>query len=80
LLGAFYLLSLDWLLPADWRLLASGAGVLIILMVLPGGFGSVLYAVRDAGLRWITGRRAREPEPAAPETNAPSATALAGKT
>ena len=35
----------------DYRLLASAAGLLFVLLVAPGGFGSLAYGVRDAYLR-----------------------------
>jgi branched-chain amino acid transport system permease protein len=48
--------------------------VLLVLMIIPGGIGQVLFRVRDAGLRWIAHRRglivpslvadARQDEPA----------------
>jgi hypothetical protein len=31
--------------------------VLLVLMIIPGGIGDVLFRVRDAGLRWIANRR-----------------------
>lgn len=49
--GAVLLQGSRWLLPDDWRLLASGAGVLAILLVAPGGVGGLLTALRD---RWVT--------------------------
>ncbi|MEX2393951.1 MAG: ATP-binding cassette domain-containing protein [Actinomycetota bacterium] len=39
------------------RLFASGIGVLIILLVLPGGFGGALYDIRDALLRRVARKR-----------------------
>jgi hypothetical protein len=35
----------------DYRLLASAAGLLFVLLAAPGGFGSLAYGVRDAYLR-----------------------------
>ena len=43
--------------PTIPRSLATGAGLLLILMVLPGGLGAVLYDTRDWLLRQIAKRR-----------------------
>lgn len=60
LLGAAYLTFVDYSSftrqPMS-RLLASGVGVLFILLVIPGGLGSVIYNVRDSLLRLIARRR-----------------------
>ncbi len=42
---------------AETRLFASGIGVLFILLVLPSGFGGLLYGVRDTLLRRVARRR-----------------------
>jgi ABC-type branched-subunit amino acid transport system permease subunit len=57
LLGAAYIWGTEYFLPGQWQFLATGAGVLLILMVLPGGLGSVLYDVRDWLLRQVAERR-----------------------
>ena len=57
LLGALYLLGTRWFLPLEWQFLATGFGVLLVLMLLPSGLGGLLYAVRDHALRWIAIRR-----------------------
>ncbi|MGI8793267.1 MAG: ATP-binding cassette domain-containing protein [Acidimicrobiales bacterium] len=55
-LGAAYLTFLDFSpftrQPLS-RLLASGVGMLVILMFIPGGLGGLLYQARDAILRAI---------------------------
>jgi branched-chain amino acid transport system permease protein len=57
-LGAIYLQGGQWFLPgADWQALASAIGVLLVLMVVPGGLSDVAYRVRDAWLRWVATRR-----------------------
>jgi ABC-type branched-subunit amino acid transport system ATPase component/ABC-type branched-subunit amino acid transport system permease subunit len=60
LLGAVYLTFVDYSSftrePLS-RLLASGVGVLFILMFLPAGLGSVIYNVRDNLLRVVARRR-----------------------
>ncbi len=64
LLGSVYLESFQW--TRNWwpeglrplaSLLGGGVGVLVILMVLPGGLGSLVYRVRDALLRRIARSR-----------------------
>ena len=49
-LGALYFLGTQWFLPTDWQALASGIGVLLILLIIPDGFGGLLYRLRD---RWL---------------------------
>jgi hypothetical protein len=39
------------------QLLGSGVGLVVILMVLPGGVGSVLFRARDFLLRRVADRR-----------------------
>jgi ABC-type branched-subunit amino acid transport system ATPase component/ABC-type branched-subunit amino acid transport system permease subunit len=60
LLGATYLTFVDYSSftrePLS-RLLASGVGVLFILMFVPAGLGSILYNARDNLLRFIARRR-----------------------
>ncbi len=63
LLGAVYL-ELPYRfagdLPGDqalWRLLSNSIGVLLVLMILPGGLGGFVYRGRDAALRWVARRR-----------------------
>jgi branched-chain amino acid transport system permease protein len=57
-LGSLYLKGAQWWLPgAQWQTLASAAGVLLVLMIIPGGIGDVVFRVRDSGLRWIASRR-----------------------
>jgi branched-chain amino acid transport system permease protein len=41
----------------DLRLAITGAGLLVVLYALPGGFGQVLMAIRDGYLRWVARRR-----------------------
>jgi branched-chain amino acid transport system permease protein len=56
-LGAIFLKGGQWFLNADWRLLASGIGVLLVLLLLPGGLSGAFYRVRDLGLRSLARRR-----------------------
>jgi len=57
ILGAVFLRGSQWLLPGNWALLATGAGSLFVLMVVPDGLGGILFRVRDRWLRWIAERR-----------------------
>jgi hypothetical protein len=41
----------------EWRFLATGIGLLFILLVLPGGLGAGLAEARDGMLRWYARRR-----------------------
>ena len=53
-LGSLYLKGAQWWLPgAEWQTLASAAGVLLVLMIIPGGIGDLVYRGRDAALRWV---------------------------
>lgn len=56
-LGALYLQGTRWFLPSEWQLLASGSGVLLVLLVLPYGLGGLLYRLRDRWLERITASR-----------------------
>ena len=57
LLGSTYVQSVDFFLPSDWQFFATGVGLLLVLMILPGGLGSLLYEGRDWILRRIATRR-----------------------
>jgi branched-chain amino acid transport system permease protein len=57
-LGAVFLRGSQWLLPAErWQALASAVGVLLVLMVLPGGLASLWSRVRDLYLVRVAERR-----------------------
>jgi branched-chain amino acid transport system permease protein len=55
-LGAFFLQSIRWFLPSEWQLLASGGGVLVILLIAPGGIGGLALRLRDSWLRATAAR------------------------
>lgn len=76
-LGAFWVQGIPRILGEDWGLLSSGIGVLAVLLLLPGGLASVVFATRDKlmeaavarGLLPCTepaGRAAPDRTPAAP--------------
>jgi branched-chain amino acid transport system permease protein len=52
-LGAIYLGTVNLFVPAGGQLVASGAGVLLVLAFYPTGLGGAAYALRDAWLRRI---------------------------
>ena len=57
-LGAFYLRGGQWFLTGpQWQSLATSVGVLLVLLVLPGGLGDLVYRLRDGALRWVAKRR-----------------------
>ena len=57
LLGALFLLGTQWFLPADWRILASGIGVLAVLVLAPGGLATIPFALRDRLVHALAARR-----------------------
>lgn len=56
-LGAVYLRGTQWFLPNEWQVVATGAGVLVVLLVLPTGLGGLLFQLRDGWLRSVVRRR-----------------------
>jgi branched-chain amino acid transport system permease protein len=54
LLGAAYFTLVDYffVLP-QFRLLLTGAGLLLVLLIVPGGLGQVVYDLRDTWLRRV---------------------------
>ena len=63
-LGAAYLRGTQWFITSpDWFFLATAAGVLFVLLVVPGGLASLLVLARDAYVRWVLARRERLPTP-----------------
>jgi branched-chain amino acid transport system permease protein len=55
-LGAVYVWGVQFFLPPAYALLASGAGILLLLIFLPEGLGGLVYTVRDNYLRWVANR------------------------
>jgi len=56
-LGAAFVKATQYFMPAPWDFLASGLGLLLVLLVLPGGLGAACGRVRDELLR-LRARRA----------------------
>jgi ABC-type branched-subunit amino acid transport system ATPase component/ABC-type branched-subunit amino acid transport system permease subunit len=66
LLGAAYVHAVQDFLGSTGELLATGAGLLLLLMIVPGGLGEVMYAIRDRALGALARRRGVElPAPSA---------------
>ncbi|CAN5630232.1 hypothetical protein BH10ACT2_BH10ACT2_18720 [soil metagenome] len=60
-LGALYLRGTRWFINDQvWQLLSTGSGVLLVLLILPGGLGSLWVKLRDVIVRLITGTRVDE--------------------
>ena len=57
LLGATYVRGTQYFLTAQFQLLVTGVGLLLLLLVFPGGLGQIFYALRDRYLRWVADRR-----------------------
>jgi branched-chain amino acid transport system permease protein len=58
-LGAVYLKGTQWFITApEWRLLSSAVGVLLVLLILPGGLASLVIKIRDRIVILATGRAA----------------------
>ena len=55
-LGAVFLQGGGWFLPTELQLLVTGAGVLVVLLVLPGGLGGLVFRWRDLWLRSVARR------------------------
>src|SRR4029079_19611190 len=56
IIGAVYFDGITYFVPADvlWlRFLSTGIGLLVVLMLLPGGLGAAAGDVRDGALRWL---------------------------
>lgn len=58
ILGALYVYFAQYFLTGAAQLFATGAGLLVVLMIAPGGLAEVLYRARDIWLRWVLRRRA----------------------
>jgi branched-chain amino acid transport system permease protein len=56
-LGAMYVRGAEFFLHGGWSFVASGAGILVLLLFMPEGLGGVVYMVRDKYLRWVAVRR-----------------------
>lgn len=55
-LGAVWLQGIRWFLPGEWQLLATGAGVLFVLLIVPSGLGGLVLRLRDLWLGRVATR------------------------
>lgn len=76
ILGAVYVGTVQNILGGYAELLATGTGLLLLLVIAPQGLGGVLYGIRDAYYRRLLRRHARDSE--APAEDAPDALIAAG--
>jgi branched-chain amino acid transport system permease protein len=56
-LGAVFVYGVQYFLPPEYTFLATGAGLLLVLMLIPGGFGAMFGDARDGVLRWYARRK-----------------------
>jgi branched-chain amino acid transport system permease protein len=56
-LAALYFRGVSYFLPGWAQFLATSVGLLLILLFLPGGIGSLFFGLRDRALRWYAGTR-----------------------
>ena len=81
-IGAIYTRGTLRLPSLEWRLLSTSVGVLIILLVLPGGLGSQITKLRDLlvkGARRLRGHADSGAELEAESTTAPIAATLSAE-
>ncbi len=56
ILGAVYVRGTQYFLPTQFQLLATGVGLLALLLVFPGGLGEIVFNVRDRWLRRVAAK------------------------
>lgn len=59
-IGAIFAKGGTWFLPSAWQLLPSAAGVLGVLLALPGGLAELVFRLRDGAAAWVAGRHGIE--------------------
>jgi len=62
ILGAGIFQTAYRILPDSWKLLASGTGVLLVVMFQPGGLSALPMWFRDVAVRVLTRSRAQRPQ------------------
>jgi ABC-type branched-subunit amino acid transport system ATPase component len=56
ILGALYIVGIPYFVTTSWiDLLASGGGLLLVLMLVPGGLASLAFRIRDRVVHALTG-------------------------
>ena len=58
-LGAVIIRGTEYLLPGWAHFFVSGVGLLLVLLVFPGGLGEALFRVRDRLVAWFAGEGGR---------------------
>ena len=59
-LGAVFLRGSEWFITSpEWRLLSSAIGVLMVLLIIPGGLASLVIKIRDRLVTLIVDRRSK---------------------
>ena len=56
-LGAAFVYGVQYFLPSEYAFLATGAGLLLVLLLMPGGLGAAFGDARDGALRWYARRK-----------------------
>lgn len=56
-LGAIYVRGTQYFLPNEFQLFVTGFGVMLLLLVFPGGLGQLMFNLRDRYLRWVAAKR-----------------------
>ena len=74
-IGAIYIWGTQYYLHGGYTLIASGLGILVLLIVLPEGLGGLLYRLRDALLRVVARHRHIAVLGLAPQVEEPGGTA-----
>jgi branched-chain amino acid transport system permease protein len=58
ILGALWVKGSQFFLTQpEWALLSTGAGLLLVLLLMPGGLGAAVGDARDGALRWYARRK-----------------------
>ena len=69
-LGAVFLRGSEWFITSpEWRLLSSALGVLVVLLIIPGGLASLVIKIRD----WYVDVVLRHSDTAPPDEPVPGA-------
>jgi excisionase family DNA binding protein len=77
IVGGIYVQACQYYLSGGLQLLATGAGLLVLLVVAPGGLAEVFFALRDRALRLLAARHGLAATlEATPATDASAAEAL----
>jgi hypothetical protein len=56
-LGAAFVYGVQYFLPSEYAFLATGAGLLLVLLLVPGGLGALFGDARDGLLRMYARRK-----------------------